>query len=230
MFEQQPDLEPSELRKGSPAITRMAHDTAAQDRLQPGQKAKAPPHGLAAVKPHLILHHANQDKQKPSENFANSQHGIFDIFQDHSVLVTAKKAQVVAAFEAKKKAVNPLVSSVIKRKTSLDQAETEQAAPTTKEPEELVKERTRASAATRMPAAVPAPAGAAIARRAVDSVTAETPAAAHEAPPRAATQSHADTRQIPGRSTIDYGGVFGDPFEDNAVDATAAGQAQPSWF
>jgi hypothetical protein len=231
MYEQPPDLEAGEhtaLRKRSRVSTRIARDTEAHDQLESGPKVTK--HGSTAVKPRLIVHDAIQDMHKPNENFAKSQHGIFDIFQDHSVPVSAKKAQAAAALQAKHKAVKTLVSSVIKRKTSLDEVQEEQDAHTSKPSVELVKDPTRSSAAVaaaRLPPAAPAPEAVAAA---VETRAGDRPAAQAQGP-EARAASHEATPPKAGRATtIDYGGMFGDPFEDNAVDATAARQAQPSWF
>jgi hypothetical protein len=244
MYEQPEVQEPSghrALLKGSTATSWTARSTArdavAQDQSESGPNV--PTHVLKA-KPHTILHDSKQDVQNPSDNFAISQHGVFDIFEDHSVSVSAKKAQASAqasvAIKAKRKAAETLPSTGIKRKTRLlDQVQQEHAAHTPKPSLDLVKEPTRASAAVAgapSPASAPMPVPAVVAARAVDhpnssaeglSVTESHAAASQVAP-------HANPAPKPGRAAIDYGGVFGDPFEDNAVDAAAAHQAQPSWF
>jgi hypothetical protein len=230
MYEQSEDPGPSghrALLKGTTATAHSTGDAVAKDQSETGPKIA---HVLKAVKPYMILHDANQDK--PGEKIANSQHGIFDIFEDHSVIVSAKRVQAVAAIKAKHKALKASDSSVIKRKTN--QVEQEQAAHAPK-PSLLVKEPTRVSAAVAgapepavTPITVPATVASRVVERSAASAEGNSSPARDTASPEAAPPANAPPK--PGRAAIDYGGIFGDPFEDNAVDATAARHAQPSWF
>ncbi len=232
MYEQPEDLEPSghtALLKGSAATAHStARDASTQHQSESGPKVAA--HGLKSLKPHIIIQNAKQDMQRPGENLANSQHGIFDIFEDHSVLVSAKKIQAAAAIKAKHKALKTLDSSVIKMKTRLDQVEPAHSP----KPALLVKEQTRASAAVagaREPAAAPVPSPATVASRVVApaaSAKARSGPERETSTPEAAPPANTPPKQ--GHAAIDYGGIFGDPFEDSAVDASAARHAQPSWF